>query len=89
MISYTSLHTQYAIADAIQRGIVVLGRQASIGRYQLATGKRFYAVIPAIRTGQPETQHTDSGGAAHRFCTLEGDYNSAVALDRAINDWLL
>lgn len=84
MISYTSLHTTYQIVNAIHDGAILLGRRATVGQYRTATGASGYAVIPTSRTNEPETQHAESIDAAARFVAIEGDYNAACALDRAL-----
>ena len=84
--TYNTVDTRFIlfrIADAIEAGTVVVGVNASVGRYQTATGNDAqFRVIPRNVTA-PDTGYDGSIDAAHRFIYLEGEGNAARALTKA------
>ena len=76
----------FRIADAIENGVIVVGVNASVGPYRVATGDDAeFRVIPRnVTTG--ETRHDGSIEAANRFIYIEGAGNATRALNKALAD---
>ena len=73
----------FRIADAIEAGVIVLGKFASVGPYRTATGGSEFRVI--FYNGVTHDVATDGSiPAAHHFINIEGVGNATRALNAAI-----
>ena len=72
----------YKMAEAIEAGVIVLGRYASVGTYCTATGREFRVVFYNGVTH--DVVMDGSIPAAHHFIAIEGEAHAAQALNDAL-----
>ena len=76
----------FRIADAIEAGVIVLGKFASVGTYRTATGGTADVQFRVIfYNGTTHDVVTDGSiPAAHHFIAIEGEGNATRALNAAL-----
>jgi hypothetical protein len=73
----------FRIADAIEAGVIVLGRFASVGTYRTATGGVEFRIV--FYNGTTHDVATDGSiNAAHHFIDIEGAGGATQALNSAL-----
>ena len=72
----------FGLADAIEAGVIVRGRYASVGTYRTATSREYRVVF---HNGITHDVVTDgSRNAAQHFVAIEGEEHAALALNDAL-----
>mgnify|MGYP000963307170 CR=1 FL=1 len=75
----------FRIADAIENGVIVLGKFASVGPYRTATGGAEFRIVFYNGTTH-DVATTGSIDAASHFIAIEGEGNATRALNKALAD---
>ena len=76
----------FRIADAIENGVIVLGKFASVGPYRVATGDDSEFRIVFYNGTTHDVATTGSIDAASHFIAIEGEGNATRALNKALAD---